>query len=72
MRPDQNSSDIGAEAGRKALADAGWNPEELDLIIVGQNFGDIDPGTRRIDQMPSIASRIKEKLGIRQPQCRRI
>jgi 3-oxoacyl-[acyl-carrier-protein] synthase-3 len=69
VRPDQNSSDIGAEAGLKALADAGWNPEELDLIIVGQNFGDIDPGTRRIDQMPSIASRIKEKLGIANPNA---
>jgi 3-oxoacyl-[acyl-carrier-protein] synthase-3 len=66
-RLDQNSSDLSAEAGRKALADAGWDPEHLDLIIVGQNFGDIDPGTRRIDQMPSIASRTKEKLGIVNP-----
>jgi 3-oxoacyl-[acyl-carrier-protein] synthase-3 len=66
-RNDQNSSDLAAEAGRKALADAGWDAEELDLLIVGQNFGDMDPGTRRIDQMPSIASRTKEKLGIANP-----
>lgn len=67
VRPDQNSSDIGAEAAVKALADAGWNAEDLDLLIVGQNFGDIDAGTRRIDQMPSIASRVKAKLGIVNP-----
>ncbi len=67
VRPDQNSSDIGAEAAVKALADAGWNAEDLDLLIVGQNFGDIDVGTRRIDQMPSIASRVKAKLGILNP-----
>lgn len=67
VRPDQNSSDIGAEAAVKALADAGWNAEDLDLLIVGQNFGDIDAGTRRIDQMPSIASRVKAKLGIANP-----
>ena len=68
VRPDQNSSDIGAEAAVKALADAGWNAEDLDLLIVGQNFGDIDAGTRRIDQMPSIASRVKAKLGHRKSQ----
>jgi 3-oxoacyl-[acyl-carrier-protein] synthase-3 len=67
VRPDQNSSDIGAEAAAKAIADAGWNAEDLDLLIVGQNFGDIDPGTRRIDQMPSVASRVKAKLGIANP-----
>ena len=67
VRLDQNSSDIGAEAAVKALADAGWNAEDLDLLIVGQNFGDIDAGTRRIDQMPSIASRVKAKLGIVNP-----
>jgi 3-oxoacyl-[acyl-carrier-protein] synthase-3 len=66
-RNDQNSSDLAAEAGQKALSDAGWDAEELDLLIVGQNFGDMDPGTRRIDQMPSIASRTKEKLGIANP-----
>jgi 3-oxoacyl-(acyl-carrier-protein) synthase III len=67
-RADQNSSDLGTEAAQKALQQAGWNPEDLDLIIVGQNYGDIDLGTRRIDQLPSIASRIKHNLGIVNPR----
>jgi 3-oxoacyl-[acyl-carrier-protein] synthase-3 len=67
-RADQNSSDLGTEAAQKALQQAGWNPEDLDLIIVGQNYGDIDLGTRRIDQLPSIASRIKHNLGVANPR----
>lgn len=33
-------SDLASEAGRRALADAGVKPEELDLIIVGTFTGD--------------------------------
>ena len=57
-RPDQTSKDLGAIAGHKALADAGWDAEDLDLLIVGQNFGDIEHGSKVMEQMPSIASRV--------------
>ena len=67
LREDQVSSDIGAVAAQKAIEDAGWDPETIDLLIVGQNFGDIAFGTRHMDQMPSISSRVKEKLGISNP-----
>jgi 3-oxoacyl-[acyl-carrier-protein] synthase-3 len=66
-RPDQTSKDLGAIAGQRALEDAGWNAEDLDLLIVGQNFGDIEHGSRVMEQMPSIASRVKHEMGIENP-----
>ncbi len=66
-RPDQTSKDLGAIAGQRALDDAGWSGEDIDLLIVGQNFGDIPHGSRVMEQMPSIASRIKHEMGIVNP-----
>lgn len=63
------ASDMGAEAGKKALESAGVNTEELDYIIAAHNFGDIRADNRRVDLVPSLASRIKHKLGIENPQC---
>ena len=67
-RPDQTSKDLGALAGQRALDDAGWSGEDIDLLIVGQNFGDIEHGSRVMEQMPSIASRVKHELGIENPR----
>ena len=69
IREDQVSSDIATEAAEKALADAGWDRESFDMLIVGQNFGDVEHGSRHMDQMPSIASRVKHGLGIANPNC---
>ena len=66
---DTLASDMGAEAGGKALEAAGLSGEELDYIIVAHNFGDIKADNRRVDLVPSLASRIKHKLGIENPQC---
>lgn len=63
------ASDMGAEAGRRALESAGINAEELDYIIAAHNFGDIRADNRKVDLVPSLASRIKHKLGIENPQC---
>jgi len=63
------ASDMGAEAGQKALQAAGLDPNELDYIIVAHNFGDIRPDNRRVDMLPSLASRVKNKLGISNPGC---
>jgi 3-oxoacyl-[acyl-carrier-protein] synthase-3 len=66
---DQLCSDIGAIAGEEAIRDAGIDRESIDHIIVAQNFGDIKAGTIQTDMLPSIASKIKNKLGINNPKC---
>ncbi|MGK7368974.1 MAG: 3-oxoacyl-ACP synthase III family protein [Candidatus Halalkalibacterium sp. M3_1C_030] len=63
------ASDMGTEAGGRALESAGINAEELDYIIAAHNFGDIQADNRRVDLVPSLASRIKYNLGIENPQC---
>lgn len=63
------ASDMGAEAGRKALSSANLDPETLDYIIVAHNFGDVREGDTRVDMVPSLAARVKHKLGIQNPHC---
>ena len=63
------ASDMGAEAAGAALADAGTDPETLDYLIVAHNFGDVRSDTLRSDLVPTLAARIKERLGIRNPHC---
>lgn len=65
----QVTSDIATLAAKKAIKDAQIDPETLDYIIVGQNFGDIKYGRTQPDQVPSIASRVKYKLRIKNPAC---
>lgn len=68
--PNLFTSDIATLAAKKAIEDAGIDKEELDYIIVANNYGDIDPVHRQVDSMPSIATRVKHKLGIKNNQCR--
>lgn len=63
------AADIGSIAARNALEDSGVNPEEIDQLIVGHNFGIIQPGTIQSVAVPSLASLIKHQLGIRNPGC---
>lgn len=63
------ASDIGAEAAAAALADADVDPETLDYIVVAHNFGDVNPEHVRLDLCPTLAARIKERLGITNPWC---
>lgn len=63
------SSDIGSKAAAIAIQDAGIDKEEIDQIIVAQNFGDVRKGTIQTDILPSIASRIKHNLEIENPNC---
>lgn len=60
-------SDIAFFAAEKAIADSGIEKEQLDYIIVAHNFGDVKSGTTKIDTVPTIASRVKHKLGILNP-----
>lgn len=63
------ASDMGAEAGEQALASAEFDPEKLDYIIVAHNFGDVRSDNPRVDMVPTLASRVKHKLGIKNPYC---
>jgi 3-oxoacyl-[acyl-carrier-protein] synthase-3 len=62
---DLMTSDIASFAARDALN--GSDGEDLDYIIVAHNFGDVKPGTARVDICPSIAARVKHRLGIKNP-----
>ncbi|RLZ12312.1 3-oxoacyl-ACP synthase III family protein [Faecalibacter macacae] len=70
VEDDLLNSDIATFAAKKAIEDARINPEELDYIIVGHNFGDIDPIGRQIDIMPSISAKVKHNLGIQNLKCK--
>lgn len=66
---DLNASDIGSLAARQALIDSKVDPEQIDQIIVAQNFGNVLKNTIQTDAVPTIANRIKHDLGIRNPNC---
>lgn len=66
---DQTTSEIASLAAEKAIEAAGIDRETIDHIIVGHNFGDVMQGTIQSDFLPSIASRVKNKLGITNPSC---
>jgi 3-oxoacyl-[acyl-carrier-protein] synthase-3 len=65
---EQTTSDIGTEAARSALESSSVDPESLDCIIVAHNFGDVLTEGGPTDMVPSLASRVKEKLGIKNPE----
>ncbi|APY10409.1 3-oxoacyl-ACP synthase [Seonamhaeicola sp. S2-3] len=64
-----NSSDLGFFAAEKAIEDANIDPETIDYIIVAHNFGDVKHNTIQSDMLPSLATRIKHSLGIKNPKC---
>lgn len=53
--PEQASSDLGLEAAREAMADAGVGPDDLDLIIVGTATPDM--------LFPATACVLQDRLG---------
>ncbi|MFO7745480.1 MAG: ketoacyl-ACP synthase III [Psychroflexus sp.] len=63
------TSDIATFAAEKAIKDADIDPETLDYIIVAHNFGDVGHNKQQADTVPSLASRVKEKLQIDNPGC---
>ena len=64
-----NTSDLATFAAERAIDDAGIEPEQLDYIIVGHNFGDVSHGYTQPDMLPALAARVKHKLGIQNPNC---
>ncbi len=63
----QLNSDLGYEAAKIAISNSSINKEELDYIIYAQNFGDIGHQTNRVDNVPSLAAKVKHKLQIENP-----
>ena len=63
------TSDIAYFAAKKAIEDSGVDVETLDYIILAHNFGDVRFGSSQSDIMPSLASRVKNSLGIKNPRC---
>ncbi len=64
-----NNSDMAAFAAEKAIEDAGIDQESLDYIIVAHNFGDVPHGESQSDMLPSLATRVKHNLKIKNPKC---
>ncbi|OEK07920.1 3-oxoacyl-ACP synthase [Flavivirga aquatica] len=66
---DLNTSDLAFFAAKKAIENAKINREDIDYIIVAHNYGDLKDGNRQSDTVPSIASRVKHLLKIKNPKC---
>lgn len=65
----QSCSEIASIAAERAIIDSGISIEEIDQIIVAHNFGDVTKGSLQTDIVPSLASRVKHNLGIKNPFC---
>lgn len=63
------SSDLAFFASQKAIENAGIDPETIDYILFAHNFGDVRSGTTQSDMLPSLATRVKHKLQIKNPNC---
>ena len=66
---DQTTSEIATFAAERAIKTGNIDRETIDHIIVANNFGDVMKGTIQTDLLPSIAARVKNKLGIENPEC---
>lgn len=66
---EMNNSDMAVIAAKKAIENAKIDPETLDYIIFAHNYGDISKNKIQSDTVPSLAARVKQKLGIRNPKC---
>lgn len=65
---DLKTSDMAYFAAMEAIESAKIDKEELDYIIVANNFGDTHPDNRASDHVPSLASRVKHMLEIKNPE----
>jgi 3-oxoacyl-[acyl-carrier-protein] synthase III len=69
VQDDMLASEIALLAAEEAIITSGVDRESIDFIIVGHNFGDVSDATNRVDIVPSVASKVKQKLGILNPNC---
>lgn len=64
-----NTSDLAAIAGKRAIENAGIDPETLDYILVAHNWGDLVLPGNESHLVPNVAAKVKHKLQIRNPNC---
>ena len=64
-----DSADLGAEAGKRAIEDAGVDMETVDEVIVAHNFGNMVYGDRAHHLIPNLGALVKHKIGIKNPNC---
>ena len=64
-----NTSDLASFAAEKAIENAKIDREDLDYIIVAHNYGDVRHDSIQSDTVPSMASRVKHLLRIKNPKC---
>lgn len=62
------TSDIAYYAAKEAIKSAKIDKESLDYIIVANNFGDTTSDNRASVHVPSLASKVKHLLGIKNPE----
>jgi len=64
-----HSSDLAYLAAVEAIKDSGVDKEKIDYLIVAHNFGDVRGDAQQSDILPSLASRVKHRLEIKNPSC---
>lgn len=64
LEDDEHNSDLGYRAAKEAIDDAKIDQEDLDYIIYASNFGEVNKDGMS-NFMPSMSSRVKNKLGIK-------
>ena len=64
-----NTSDIGYLAAEQAIENSGIDREDLDYIIFAHNFGNVNYGSSQADTLPSLATRVKHNLKIKNTRC---
>ena len=69
LEEDLCTSDMATVAAQKAIENADLDPETLDYIIVAHNYGDVRTGSIQSDTVPSLATRVKHNLRIKNPKC---
>ena len=69
LEPELQNSDSAAIASKIAIEKAKIDPEKIDQIIYAHNFGDIRHNDNQSDMLPSLASRVKHLLRIKNPNC---
>ncbi len=64
----ESTSDLALIASQRAIEAAGIDKEDLDYIIFAHNFGETTLDNIAIDVLPTLAARLKNKLGIANPK----
>ncbi len=69
LEPEMQNSDAATIASKIAIEESGIDIETIDQIIFAHNFGDIRHNDNQSDMLPSLASRVKHLLRIKNPNC---